>query len=65
MSGDTMQNVQYFEAESMRKLFGMLQTWQRANQKRFVALSIDKDEEGEYACIAITADGSKQPRQVL
>lgn len=53
MSDENKQNLQYFAAASMRKLYDQMQAWQRTNKKRFLSASIHQDG-GEFCCIALT-----------
>ena len=41
MSDNNKQNLQYFEASSMKELYDILHTWQLENGKRFLSLNID------------------------
>lgn len=53
MSDENKRNLQYFESSSMRDLFDLIHIWQNENDKRFLSLSIEKDE-GKFCCIALT-----------
>ena len=53
MADDNKQNIQYFEASSMRELYDVLHTWQLENGKRFLSLNIDKKDD-KFCCIALT-----------
>ena len=53
MSDENKRNLQFFEAPSMRELYGTMQAWQEANQKRLLAVSIQEDR-GIFCCIALT-----------
>ncbi|QTA77829.1 Uncharacterized protein dnl_00260 [Desulfonema limicola] len=53
MSDENKQNLQYFEASSMQKIYELLQNWQVENSKRFLSLSIQKDCD-KFCCIALT-----------
>jgi hypothetical protein len=53
MSSKNKRNILYFESSSMRKLYKRLREWQRKNNKRFLSISIHKDN-GKFCCIALT-----------
>ena len=46
-------NLQYFEAASMRELFQSMQAWQDENDKRFLSIEIEKDND-KFCCISLT-----------
>ena len=46
-------NLVYFENSSMRGLYGCMDEWQEANQRRLLSISIQADQ-GKYCCIALT-----------
>jgi hypothetical protein len=46
-------NLLYFEASSMRELYGSMEEWQHANNRRLLSISVQKDGES-YCCIALT-----------
>lgn len=50
---DNKRNLHYFEASSMRDLFGALDTWQVENKKRLLSLNVQHDVNG-FCCIALT-----------
>jgi len=67
MSDANKRNLLYFEASSMRGLYGAMEEWQYANNRRLLSISVQKDGES-YCCIALTnptevvitsADGNK------
>jgi len=53
MSDENKRNLQFFEACSMRELYDCMETWQVANQKRLLSVSIQEDR-GKFCCIALT-----------
>jgi len=53
MADENKRNLQYFEAPSMRELFGLMQAWQVENEKRLLSLSVEKDD-AMFCCIAVT-----------
>jgi hypothetical protein len=53
MSSKNKRNILYFESLSMRKLYKRLREWQKKNNKRFLSISIHKDN-GKFCCIALT-----------
>jgi hypothetical protein len=53
MSSKNKRNILYFESSSMRKLYKRLREWQKKNNKRFLSISIHKDN-GKFCCIALT-----------
>jgi hypothetical protein len=53
VSDENKRNLQYFEADSMGRLFGAMQAWQAENEKRLLSLSIQNDS-GKFCCIALT-----------
>ncbi len=53
MPDENKRNLQFFEACSMRELYDGMQTWQNANQKRLLSISIQADR-GMFCCIALT-----------
>jgi uncharacterized HAD superfamily protein len=53
MSSKNKRNILYFESSSMRKLYKRLQKWQKKNNKRFLSISIHKDN-GKLCCVALT-----------
>ena len=66
MANTNSRNLLYFEAASMRLLHDAMDSWQVANGKRLLSLSIHQDN-GQYCCIALTnptevvvVDGSKE-----
>jgi hypothetical protein len=46
-------NLLYFEGASMRALYDTMETWQSANSRRLLSVSIEKDGNS-YCCIALT-----------
>ena len=59
MSEDNNHNILFFESPSMRGLYDTMESWQNANQKRFLSVSIQQDHEN-FCCIALT-----NPSQVV
>jgi hypothetical protein len=53
MAEENKQNLQYFAASSMKELYGRMEAWQHANQKRFLSLGVHKDGD-QFCCIALT-----------
>ena len=53
MSDANKHNLLYFESSSMRGLYGSMDKWQQANNRRLLSISIQKDGES-YCCIALT-----------
>lgn len=50
---DNKRNIVYFEAATMRELFGQLDVWQAGERKRLQSLSIERDGE-LFCCIGTT-----------
>ena len=46
-------NILWFESETMKDLFEVLQNWQLENKKRFLSTDIQSDN-GMFCCIALT-----------
>ena len=53
MKDNNKRNILYFESNSMKDLHDNMNEWQIENEKRFLSMSINKDE-GQYCCIALT-----------
>ena len=53
MKDKNKRNILYFESNSMKDLHDNMNDWQEENEKRFLSMSINKDE-GKYCCIALT-----------
>lgn len=53
MSDTNKRNLLYFESPSMRGLYDCIDEWQRANNRRLLSISVQRDE-GNYCCIALT-----------
>lgn len=53
MSDDNKRNLLFFEASSMKELFGAIQAWQHDNKKRFLSLTTERDG-ARFCCIAVT-----------
>ena len=53
MSDLNKHNLVYFEHESMRGLYELMDEWQLANEKRLLSTSIHQDS-GKFCCIALT-----------
>ena len=47
------ENLQYFEATSMKGLFNNMKDWQVKNKKRLLSTNIQQ-EGGMFTCIALT-----------
>ena len=47
------ENLQYFEATSMKGLFNNMKDWQEKHQKRLLSTNIQQ-EGGMFTCIALT-----------
>ncbi len=47
------ENLNYFEASSMKKLYDLLSEWQKENQKRLLSLNIQYNNN-KFCCIALT-----------
>ena len=50
---ENKRNLHYFEAESVRELFDIMDGWQKAHEQRLLSTSIHKDQ-GRFCCIALT-----------
>ena len=46
-------NLVYFEAQSMRELYGKMEEWQGENHKRLLSANIQREGNG-FSCIALT-----------
>jgi hypothetical protein len=53
MSNENKRNIQYFEAHSMLKLYQLMESWQAANNKRLLSMSVQRDGNN-FCCIALT-----------
>lgn len=53
MSDENKRNILYFEGESMKKLYEVMQSWQNENNTRLLSISVQKDC-GKFCCIALT-----------
>jgi len=53
MSMKNKQNLQFFEATSMKGLYKNMQEWQVKNEKRLLSTDIQKDGD-MFTCIALT-----------
>jgi len=53
MSDTNKRNLAYFENPSMRGLYACMEEWQRANNRRLLSISVQRDG-GNYCCIALT-----------
>ena len=53
MSDMNKRNLVYFESHSMRGLYGCMDEWQQANNRRLLSVSIQQDGDN-YCCIALT-----------
>jgi hypothetical protein len=53
MTEDNKNNILYFESPSMRALYETMESWQIANHKRLLSMSVQKDGEN-FCCIALT-----------
>ena len=43
MSDSNKENIQYFEAPSMRGLYEVMDSWQKSFKKRFLSVNVQKD----------------------
>lgn len=50
----TKDNLFYFEADTMKGLYQVLEAWQQEHQRRLVSTSIQPDG-GRFCCIALSA----------
>ena len=53
MGSKENQNLQFFEAESMRELYDKMKIWEEENKQSLQSISIQNDQ-GEFCCIALT-----------
>ena len=53
MSVENKQNLQFFEATSMKGLYNNMQEWQVKNEKRLLSTDIQRDGD-MFTCIALT-----------
>ena len=53
MSMNNKQNLQFFEATSMKGLYKNMQEWQVKNEKRLLSTDIQQDGD-MFTCIALT-----------
>jgi len=53
MSTKNKQNLQFFEATSMKGLYTNMQEWQAKNEKRLLSTDIHQDGD-MFTCIALT-----------
>ena len=53
MVDNNKHNILYFESSTMRGLHETMESWQNANQKRFLSMSVQKDGSN-FCCIALT-----------
>ena len=53
MSDENKRNLLYFESETMRGLYDILEAWQLDNNKRLLSTSIQIDR-GHFCCIALS-----------
>jgi len=53
MPNENKSNLQFFEAASMRELYGCMRDWQDINQKRLLSMCIQEDN-GKFCCITLT-----------
>jgi hypothetical protein len=53
MSMKNKQNLQFFEATSMKGLYNNMQEWQVKNEKRLLSTDIQQDGD-MFTCIALT-----------
>jgi hypothetical protein len=45
MSEDNKHNILFFESPTMKELYDTMESWQNANLKRFLSMSIQQDGE--------------------
>ena len=53
MKDDNKRNLVFFESDSMRGLYDVMDAWQSDNQKRLLSLNVQR-EGNAYCCIALT-----------
>jgi hypothetical protein len=53
MTEDNKHNLLYFESDNMKKLYDIMEEWQRSNSKRLLSTNIQKDR-GKFCCIALS-----------
>ena len=53
MSNDNKRNLVFFESESMRNLYEVMNEWQSNHGKRLLSTNIQQDD-GKFCCIALT-----------
>jgi hypothetical protein len=46
-------NLLYFEADTMRELYEVMEEWQEVNNKRLLSTNIQQDR-GKFCCIALS-----------
>jgi len=55
MDSDNKRNLLYFEAPSMRELYGTILEWQEEHLDLFVSLHVELDGSN-FCCIAMTME---------
>ena len=53
MSDSNKRNLVFFESESMKGLYNVMDDWQEKNSKRLLSTNIQQDS-GKFCCIALT-----------
>ena len=53
MAEDNSRNLLYFESETMRGLFEVMDAWQKEHGKRLLSTQVQQDR-GRFCCIALT-----------
>ena len=53
MSDENKLNLLYFDSTSVRGLYTKMDNWQKANCKRFLSITVQKDGD-DFCCIALT-----------
>ena len=53
MQDDNSRNLLYFESQSMRDLYQLIQDWQENSKKRLLSANIQRDGD-MFCCIALT-----------
>jgi len=53
MADKNKHNLIYFEGDTMRELYDIMEDWQKANNKRLLSANIQKDQD-KFCCIALS-----------
>jgi hypothetical protein len=53
MSDRNKKNLLYFESQSMRELYEIMEKWQQTNSKRLLSTDIQNDND-KFCCIALS-----------